>query len=391
MGRRKPQISGIPEPRACVYFVGMDLSRAERVKAEIARLSGRALDPRSLWLEFLKQLRRVIPVDAAFFATVDPGTLLFTSSLADAALAPSRPLFLENELLGDDVNRFTTLARSPLPVGTLYEATEHRMERSPRYRDILVPLAMGDELRVVLRANGTSWGFACVHREKAGANFTPAEAAFVGQLSPYLGRGLRTAVLIAHTKMEAPSPNEPGLLILARDLTVIAKTPVAERWLSEVEADDAPPLRHLPMAVQAVALALLADASPPAARLRTRSGEWLSVHASWLSQPGQAPTIAVIFEPAGAWEVAPIVVEAYDLSRRERDIAQRVMLGRSTAEISKELCIAVTTVQDHLKKIFDKIGVRSRRELVAEIFARHYEPHIQARHDWCGTGWFKRS
>jgi hypothetical protein len=35
-------------------------------------------------------------------------------------------------------------------------------------------------------------------------------------------------------------------------------------------------------------------------------------------------------------------------------------------------------VEDHLKAIFEKVGVRSRRELVGQLFAEHYQPHIAA-------------
>jgi hypothetical protein len=51
-----------------------------------------------------------ILVDAAFVATVDPATLLFTSAACEDPLVEAAPQFLSNELGGRDVNRFTDLA-----------------------------------------------------------------------------------------------------------------------------------------------------------------------------------------------------------------------------------------------------------------------------------------
>jgi hypothetical protein len=71
------------------------------------------LDALALGREVVRRLRPVPGVDAAFVATVDPATLLFTSAASEDPLTGAAPLFLANELGGRDVNRFTELAAGP--------------------------------------------------------------------------------------------------------------------------------------------------------------------------------------------------------------------------------------------------------------------------------------
>jgi DNA-binding CsgD family transcriptional regulator len=114
-------------------------------------------------------------------------------------------------------------------------------------------------------------------------------------------------------------------------------------------------------------------------RVRTRRGSWLVCHASCLRDAGGALTsIAVVIEPAKATEIAPIIVQAYDLTDREQQITRLIARGAGTAEIAEELYLSGHTVRDHVKAIFAKVGVSSRGELVARLFADHYEPvHLQ--------------
>ncbi|MFJ7137889.1 AAA family ATPase [Streptomyces fungicidicus] len=55
------------------------------------------------------------------------------------------------------------------------------------------------------------------------------------------------------------------------------------------------------------------------------------------------------------------------LSGAERRVAALAAHGHTNREIAERLCITVSTVEQHLTRVFRKIGVRARRELPAEI------------------------
>jgi hypothetical protein len=230
--------------------------KADQVRREMIQLCHAGLDSRTLRIELLKRLPSVIPIESSCFITADPATLLFTGSVVDE-LASATPQLIENELLHDDVNKFTWLARSNLPVGDLAQATQGELSRSRRYREILAPNGIGDELRAALLTGACCWGFLCVHRDRSSPHFTAAEAAYLARLTPHFAEGLRTALLLSSTTGPAV-PDEPGLLLLAPDLSVVAITPAASRWLAEVAEADWPRKLALPYAISAVVARMLA-------------------------------------------------------------------------------------------------------------------------------------
>ena len=153
-------------------------------------------------------------------------------------------------------------------------------------------------------------------------------------------------------------------------------------WLDELPAefsDDAADGR-LPLFVIATltrARAIAAERAGGAARARIHSqaGRWLVCHASCLRNADGTPgDTALVIEPAKASEVAPIIVQAYELTAREEEITQLIAQGVGTAAIAARLYLSPHTVRDYVKDIFEKIAVSSRGELVAKLFAEHYTP-----------------
>ena len=117
---------------------------------------------------------------------------------------------------------------------------------------------------------------------------------------------------------------------------------------------------------------------PLASFVAVVAGTWLMLYASRLSNPDGHGQIAILFEAAQPAEIAPLILQAYHLTKREGEVTQLILRGRSTREIAATMQISLNTVQDHLKAIFEKVNVGSRRELAGHIFAQQYQPHFTA-------------
>ena len=89
---------------------------------------------------------------------------------------------------------------------------------------------------------------------------------------------------------------------------------------------------------------------------------------------GSRWALGIVIETAKPVEIAPLIAQACALSERESEVCLLILRGLSTTQMSARLHISTYTVQDHLKAIFDKVGVRSRRQLVGRIFFDQYWP-----------------
>jgi DNA-binding CsgD family transcriptional regulator len=81
--------------------------------------------------------------------------------------------------------------------------------------------------------------------------------------------------------------------------------------------------------------------------------------------------VAVVIERTPRSDLVSLVLAAHGLTARESEVATHVLLGLSTQDVSEVLGISEYTVQDHMKSIFDKTGVSSRKELAARLFAQY--------------------
>lgn len=342
------------------------------------RWSGTASTTVDLRSGVLDRLTQAVSFDGAFFATVDPATLLYTSGVRRDLPPDASPAFVRAELSFDDLNQLRTLAFAPSAVGWLDEATAGNRATSRRYREAMQPIGLGDELRVALRIDGSCWGLLCLHRAAAATGFERRDAALLARVMPHVAEALRRTTVLAATS-DGIDGEGPGVAVIAPDLTVESTTAAGAHWLSQLAELDVPYRLPLPTAVLAVLAKLHAvdmapnDEAPPRARVRAPSGRWLRLHASHLDGGAENRT-AVVIEPAAPAEVTPMVVAAYALTPRETEVVQRLLVGLARKQIADELQITANTVNDHVKAIFDKTGVSSAGQLRHQLFVAHYGP-----------------
>ncbi|HVM00588.1 MAG TPA: LuxR C-terminal-related transcriptional regulator [Egibacteraceae bacterium] len=347
----------------------------------LVRLTREGHDLVSFWKASAGVLGRVVPhwLGPCWF-TIDPASLLVTSHFAEGVpeLAPEA---LAAEYYTDDVNQLADVARSRRGVSTLHEATAGDPSSSPRWHQ---NMAYGgdQELIAALRTpGGEVWGAVGLYREPGERLFDEREIEFVRSVAPHLADGARRALLLGEA-MDPDRPDAPGLIVLSDTWEVESATPGVERWLSDLPDGDWDAGR-LPAAVVAVAGRALGTAEHPdepdtmsLSRVLSRSGVWVVLHGASLVTGG-ARRVAVIVEPAHPARIAPLLMAAYGLTQREQDVTRLVLQGDSTAQIASRLHLSPHTVQQHLKRVFDKTGVRSRRDLVGKIFFAHYEPRLR--------------
>ena len=253
-------------------------------------------------------------------------------------------------------------------------ATGGRPELSRKFHEEMQPFGCDQELLIALRTrDGESWGMVGLYREVGRPDFSAQEIESLRRVAPELAAGARHGLLLGQAH-EPDLPDAPGLVILDERLTVESATPTAPRWLADLGGTVETP----PASVLAVAGRMLSgDAGPAESRARAAGGRWVVLRGAQLVHRDLRRRVSVILEAAQPAHLASLLMRAHGLTPREQEVAGLVLRGQSTDAMARELGIATGTVQAHLRSIFDKTGVRSRRELVGTVFHRHYEPRVR--------------
>ncbi|ACQ79183.1 transcriptional regulator, LuxR family [Beutenbergia cavernae DSM 12333] len=348
------------------------------LQERVRRVCVRAQEPLELLENVASEVHAEIPYDASGWMIVDPDTMLITGIYAENVERERNLALVECELAEDDVNKFWEIASRESPAASLSSSTDGDLRRSVRWRRCYEPAGYGDELRAVFASAGAVWGNVCISRLSERQDFSPDEVDVVARLAPHIGSGIRACILLAetadrHRPAGGGTESQPGLMVVADDGSVESMTPEAARWVGSVEDEalDTSIVLH-EVVHRARALADDGDAGPPAcAHVRARSGEWIVVRGARLAdRPAGRGGTALVLEPARRSDIAPMLLRLHQLTRREQEVTQLLLLGMATGEIAHRLWITPETLRGHVKAVFAKLGVGSRPELAALLSAQ---------------------
>ncbi|MEV7113187.1 helix-turn-helix transcriptional regulator [Streptomyces anulatus] len=237
-----------------------------------------------------------------------------------------------------------------------------------------------EELRYGVQ--GRPQGHISLFRAEGRAAFDDAETQLIASVITPLAKQLRSFAEPAPQPLP-DAPHGPGLLLFDPSgalLSVNDDALVHLDTLPEGPAVPSPQGIRVPAWVQATAMKARAvaqerDRGQARARVRNRAGRWLVCHASCLREAGGGlGASAVVIEPAKTSEIVPLIVDAYELTDRETEVTQYIARGLPTGEIAGRLHLSPHTVRDHIKAVFEKVGVSSRGELVGKLFTEYYAP-----------------
>jgi DNA-binding CsgD family transcriptional regulator len=334
----------------------------------------------------LARLRTHVDFDAAFISATDPTTTLFSQAgiveqLPRTMCAP----WLDNEFTGEDFNQFADLNRAGRGPTTLHRSTFGRPQRSVRHREVNTAFGYGPELRGTFSVVGECWGVINLLRDASVADFDDGDLALVDAIAEPVARGLRRFVLEADVDRD-PYVG-PGVVLLDDQGAVVSMTDDARAYLTELSH---PGVEHrgtiLPgeayvVGARARARAAGRPGAAPVARTRARSGQWLTLRADCFQNgSGEVISTAIVIEPARSSEMLPLFVAAYGLSPREEAVLAELVTGATTTETARALQISPHTVRDHIKSLHEKVGVRSRAELVSQLYGLHDASDFSVTH-----------
>jgi DNA-binding CsgD family transcriptional regulator len=336
--------------------------KAHRARREIVALAGSGIGVGPFYRAAIALVDAAVPGDLACWALIDPESLRLTAMVNGPVAIPAEyePRLAEAESRPDEPYSFADLAARRITVSRSADRDAAARDRGLRFASVWRPLGIDEEARVQFLDGPACWGAAGIVR--TGSGFSDREAEFLAAVAPALAAATRLAVRAERST--TGNGDGTAVLVLDRGGAVVSRTPGVDAWRARF--DGSTPGRFEALLALIAGGARSSSSGAFRSRFRDAEGRWLVASAMPLLG-GEEEQLAVTLRGASAGDLVGIRMLAAGLTERERAVCDLVLAGRSTGQIARALFISENTVQDHLKRVFVKTGVRSRRELASDL------------------------
>ncbi len=338
-----------------------------RVFAAVARTCGEGHDSFALRERVARALTRYLRADAYCAMELDPATTLpvddvnwgwprgYVEPLAEHALFASRTA---------DTGVLTRHPRRAVIVDELLDGASH--ERDPYFQHHVLPFGYRHEIQFMCISTGLPRALFTFNRKADKGPFEARHLRLLEAVAPHVAAAMHAACIRA-ALAERPA-SESGFVVLAPDGDVEVASATAQRLLSRSSEGALLPLRVflglLRRSVRsgdAPSVATLSFTDPATGELYRMVGERTA------GRDGRARGLLLI-EPARPLDTRTGLLRL-GLTAREAAVVAEVMRDENVASCAARLGCAEATVHKHLKSVYAKLAVGSRRELALRLMA----------------------
>ncbi len=359
----------------------------------LIHLSQSSREIEALRRELLKEMEGVFRIQSANF-------FLSNDDLKKIDIGNVMSLGIEKNYI-DQYNEYYYLYdpfRSALDTGKAVVKTDDilpysDLKRLEYYNDFLLPQKIHHELVIFLRSGSRPLGVIALFRPKNHPSFACREIQKASLLAPYLSKSLETIFLLERLDREkglwgtACDLFPWGILILDSQFRLINWNLKAKNICLSLSQNTMAQCRGSPeesclippqVLEECSALKELSQQENPFEALKrcrivpVSYTERIQIKINLIKESFKEykiPFFLVILENLSEILEAKGISwkERYNLTNREIEIIRAVSEGFTNKEIAKRLFISPYTVENHLKNIFEKTGVKNRSSLIHKL------------------------
>ena len=250
------------------------------------------------------------------------------------------------------------------------------------YSDFLKPQSIHHQMSIYLKSKHRLLGVLGLYRPSSANEFSSRDQAKANLLAPYLAGALENAIISEQNARQnaiidsiaTHIPNK-GIIVMDESMEPIYQNKHAFRFFSYLNSPQQGQRissHSIPKEVYLRCKELFrfarADESSEPPRKQCKLScqvdkKKFSIHLRLITYRNKKPLLFLYFSPEEYELNLSKRIMRYGLSKRQAEVVFLLNQGLTNKEIGSKLFISKYTVENHLKSIFQKMGVKNRTEL----------------------------